>query len=230
VNDSEKSAFYLLCRVCEHSISLPTTLEEKILCDRCGYENPRKARKSSRLTLVFSLTALIFYFPANIFPFMTVDIYGNRTSTTIWGGVVSLADSGSLAIAVIIFLASIVIPFLKLVVLFYLALSPKNERRSKLNTRLYYIVEAIGRWSMLDIFLLAILVAIMKLGPWTTAKPEIGSLLFAFVVIFTLLASANFDPLLLWEPDQKADAIVEKKIEAKNKAKNKVKDLEKKNV
>ncbi len=137
---------------------------------------------------------------------MTIDLYGNKSSTTIWGGVVSLAEGGSLTIAIIICFASIVIPLLKLVVLFYLSLTAGSRSRSRLKTRLYYIIEAIGRWSMLDIFLLAILVAIMKLGPWTTAKPEIGSLLFTLVVIFTLLASANFDPQLLWkEENEKID-------------------------
>lgn len=155
--------------------------------------------KSAELTLAYSLTALILYFPANIFPFMTIELYGNRNSSTIWSGIVSLLDSGSWVIGLVVFFASMVIPCLKLITLFYLALFAKHSAHPRLLTRLYHLIEAIGRWSMLDIFLLAVLVAIMKLGPWTSVKPELGSLLFVFVVIFTMLASSSFDPRLLWE-------------------------------
>lgn len=130
-----------------------------------------------------------------------MELYGTKNSSTIWGGIVSLADSGSIGIALIVFLASILIPILKLIILFYLALSAHNGSRQKFKTRLYLIVEAIGRWSMLDIFLLAVLVAIMKLGHFATVKPEIGAGIFAIVVIFTMLASAYFDPKLIWEKD-----------------------------
>jgi paraquat-inducible protein A len=160
--------------------------------------------KSPQLTLAMSLTALIFYVPANIFPFMTVEIYGKRTSTTIIGGIRDLFDQGSYFIGVIILLASVVIPFLKLIILFYLGLFA-NGKNAHLKTKLYYFVEAIGRWSMLDIFLLAILVAIMKLGARTECRPEIGSALFALVVIFTMIASAYFDPKLLWEEKDDKD-------------------------
>ena len=88
-------------------------------CQRCGHSHKNLRPKSARLTLAFSLTALILYIPANIFPFMTIELYGNRNSSTIWGGIVSLAESGSLAIALIVFLASMLIPFVKLVILFY---------------------------------------------------------------------------------------------------------------
>ncbi|MBC7371713.1 MAG: paraquat-inducible protein A [Bdellovibrionaceae bacterium] len=150
-------------------------------------------------SLAFSLTALVFYIPANIYPFMTIELYGNRHSSTIWGGIVELNNAGSWPIALIVLLASLIIPFFKLIILFYLALTANNHQHSRFKTRLYTIVEAIGRWSMLDIFLLAVLVAIMKLGPWTHVEPGLGSLLFAMVVIFTMLASAYFDPQLLWE-------------------------------
>ncbi len=157
--------------------------------------------KSPQATLAYSLTALILFIPAIWYPFMTIELYGNRNSVTIWGGVESLVEDGSWPIAAIIFLASLVIPILKLVILIYLALTSAQESHPRFKTQLFHIVEAIGRWSMLDIFLLAILVAIMKLGRWTTVEPKIGSWLFAAVVIFTMLASASFDPKLLWNED-----------------------------
>lgn len=157
------------------------------------------SQTSARWSLAFSLTALIFYLPANFFPFMSIELYGSRNTATIWGGVVSLTKSGSVAIAVIVFLASLVIPLLKLILLFYLSFVVETKRYSRFNLQIYRFIEAIGRWSMLDIFLLAVLVAIMKLGPWTSVAPRMGSLLFALVVIFTMLASATFDPKLLEE-------------------------------
>lgn len=167
----------------------------------------KSASHSIQSTLAFSLTALILYIPANLFPFMTIELYGNRNSSTIWTGVVALAESGSVAIALVVFLASMVIPFIKLALLFYLALSAKQKKHPNFKQRLYQIIEAIGRWSMLDIFLLAVLVAIMKLGPWTTVEPGLGSLLFALVVIFTMLASASFDPQLLLKDDNEESKI-----------------------
>jgi paraquat-inducible protein A len=164
-------------------------------------KNGERPSASALPTLIFSLTALILYFPANFFPFMTLELYGNRNSSTIWSGIVSLNEAGSWPIAIIVFLASIVIPLLKLIVLFYLSLTAQNHRHLRFKRVLYQTVEAIGRWSMLDIFLLAILVAIIKLGAWTTAEPEVGSLLFAGVVIFTMIASAMFDPRFLGEEE-----------------------------
>lgn len=192
-------SYYFICNICSNPILIKENLENNnIICDRCGEIENRLKPKSVIHTLVYSLTALILYFPANIFPFMTIELYGSRNSSTIWGGVISLQESGSWLIALVVFLASILIPFLKLISLFLLALATRINMNPRLLTRLYRIVEALGRWSMLDIFLLAVLVAIMKLGPWTVVRPEIGSLLFVFVVLFTMLASSYFDPRLLW--------------------------------
>lgn len=157
---------------------------------------------SARRTLAFSLTALLLYIPANIFPFMTVELYGRRNTSTIWSGIVSLADDGAWFIAIVVFLASLLIPFLKLLILFYLSLTAHSPEHSLLKKRLYDFVEVIGRWSMLDIFLLAILVSLVKLGSWTTVEPELGSILFTLVVIFTMLASADFKPLCP-DPDKR---------------------------
>jgi len=201
MNESTRPPSYLICHVCTHRTPVEN-INQGYACERCGHKSPKLRVKSAKLTLVFSLTALIFYFPANIFPFMTIELYGNRSTSTIWGGVVSLVKDGSWPIGLVVFLASLLIPCLKLIILFYLSLTAKSKKHPGFKTKLYFIVEAIGRWSMLDIFLLAILVAIMKLGAWTTVEPEPGSLMFLFVVVFTMLASANFDPQLLWKDEE----------------------------
>lgn len=200
----EKSQFHI-CQTCSNSIELSEDCDHSIICDRCGEKTNRFKPKSIPATIAYSLTALIFFIPANLFPFMTIYLYGRHNSSTIWGGVVSLIEDGSWLIGLLVFVASLVIPILKLVILFYLALTARNKKNSKFKTQLYHFIEAIGRWSMLDIFLLAVLVAILKLGPWTSVQPEIGSLLFSFVVIFTMLASAAFDPKLLWRDENATD-------------------------
>jgi paraquat-inducible protein A len=199
MNASNNGSLYYMCQVCSHSVLVPPNVRDGIACDRCGWSG-RIRPKSAQLTLSCALTALILYIPANIYPFMTIELYGRRNSSTILGGIGDLFAAGSYFIGGVIFLASVVIPLLKLLILFYLSLNA-NRKNSLFKTRLYHIVEAIGRWSMLDIFLLAVLVAVMKLGPWSTVQPELGSLLFALVVIFTMIASAYFDPKLLWESD-----------------------------
>jgi len=199
-----KNGRYFMCHACAHSIPVTEGFTGPIECDRCGHVNRKLRPKSANLTLSFALTALVFYIPANVFPFMSIELYGSRNSSTIWTGILSLVHGGSWFIALVVFVASMVVPFLKLAALFYLALTAHRKTAPKFKTRLYYAIEAIGRWSMLDIFLLAVLVAIMKLGPWTTVEPEIGSLMFALVVIFTMLSSAYFDPRLLWEDENES--------------------------
>ncbi len=189
---------FLICNVCSFSIPVREEKPAVVCCDRCGHKNELIVSSSSALTLSFTLTAMIFYVPANIFPFMTIEMYGRTNSSTVWQGIVSLAQGGSWAVAIVIFLASVLIPLLKILILLYLSLFAQRQNNARFNTQLYKFVEAIGRWSMLDIFLLAVLVAIMKLGKWTHVEAEFGSLMFLFVVIFTMMASAYFDPQILW--------------------------------
>lgn len=189
------------CDVCNSALEYDDSAVITITCARCGKSHYFRP-KSAEITFIFSLTALILYFPANFFPFMTMELYGSRKTATIWSGIKSLNESGSTFIAIIVLLASIVFPLVKLIALFYLSATSGNQQNQRLKTQIYHIVEAIGRWSMLDIFLLAIMVAIIKFGHWTSVVPEIGSVLFTLVVIFTLIASANFDPKLIWEEKQ----------------------------
>lgn len=185
------------CKICGEL--LPTAGKEHfVVCEQCGTLNRFARYNSPQISLAFALTALILYFPANIFPFMTLEVYGNKNTATIWEGIVTMSETGAWGIAAIIFLASMVIPLVKLLILFYLGLTARSASHRKLRTRLYTTVEAIGRWSMLDIYLLAVLVAIMKMGPWAHAEPGLGSWMFALVVIFTMISSAYYDPTTIW--------------------------------
>lgn len=198
MNQGSENPLYYACPCCAFPMAVPKNCSHALDCERCGHVTNVFKPKSIQATLIFSLTSLILFIPALYFPFMTFEFYGNRNSSTIWGGVKTLINDGSWAIGLIVLFASIVIPLLKLVILFYLALTSQNSYNAKFKTRLYHIIEALGRWSMLDIFLLAVLVAIMKIG-MTRVEPEVGSLLFALVVIFTMIASASFNPQLLWK-------------------------------
>jgi len=197
--DSSNKSIYYICDICAHNIPAPKDHRSAIRCPTCGHTNHRLTEKDSTKALIFTLTAVIFYIPANLLPFMSLEFYGNINKATIWTGIMDLAESGSWLIALVVFLASILVPFMKLVIMLYLTLTSHNGKNPRFKTRLYGFIEAIGRWSMIDIFLLTILVAIMKIASWTSVHAEPGALMFLLVVIFTMLASTYFDPKLIWK-------------------------------
>jgi paraquat-inducible protein A len=177
---------------------LPGTAAE---CCRCGtIVGENKADSLSR-TAAFSLAALMFYVPANIYPILRMDLYGAHTDNTVWDGVVALYRSGQWVVATIAFSASILIPLFKLLGLFFLVVTTRFSfaRRQRERTLTYRVIRVIGPWAMLDVFLLAILVALVKLKAIATIRPGPGLLAFTSVVVFTILASASFDPKSIWE-------------------------------
>jgi paraquat-inducible protein A len=170
-------------------------------CIRCESVIVERSRGSLELTAALSLAALILYVPANIYPILKMNLRGMYTESTVWDGVVSLANTNQWLVAAVVFLASMVIPVLKLGGLFFLVASSKLRmgRRLRSRTRIYRFIERVGPWAMLDVFLLAVLVALVKLGTWATVLPGPGLLAFAAVVVLTMLASASFDPRLIWQ-------------------------------
>jgi paraquat-inducible protein A len=172
-------------------------------CFRCGaFLGVRRSRASLHVTAALSLAALMLYVPANIYPILRMELYGVHSDNTIWDGVVSLMQHGQWGVGVIVFLASLVIPLLKLAGLFFLVVSTLTRKGGRLRWRtgLYKFIDTIGPWAMLDVFLLAILVALVKLGQLATVVPGPGLVAFTGVVVLTMLASAAFDPKLIWEP------------------------------
>ena len=149
-------------------------------------------------TLAFSIAALILFIPANILPILSMSTLGFKTESTIWSGTVALWNDGTQGIAILVLLCSIVIPLAKIFGLFFLCVTCKT-RSSKSTVTIARFVEVIGRWSMLDVFLVAILVALIKLGSIATVKPELGIVAFGCVVVLTMVASANFDSRILWQ-------------------------------
>jgi len=148
--------------------------------------------------MALSLAALILFIPANTLPIMSLSRLGFQNESTILQGVVDLWKSGTPGIAILVLLCSIVIPLAKIIGLFFLCITWKLHS-SKQNSNLLRCIEIIGRWSMLDVFLVAILVAIVKLGSFASVQAELGLVAFSCVVVLTMIASANFDSRLLWQ-------------------------------
>ena len=169
-----------------------------VRCARCDSVIFQDTRRSVSRVLAFSLGALMLYVPANIYPILSIKRLGVYSQSTIWQGVRELYGNGYWGVASLVFLASIVIPLLKLIVMTYLAGTSNRGGRERLKFRLFRLIETIGPWSMLDVFLVAIMVSLVKLGDVATIKPEPGLVAFASVVVLTLLASASFDPRNLW--------------------------------
>jgi paraquat-inducible protein A len=174
-------------------------------CCRCQSLLAERKVDSLRRTAALSLAALIFYVPANIYPILRMDYYGVRSENTVWDGCVRLFQDGQWLVAVVVFFASILIPLFKLLGLFFLVSTTnfKSARWQQERTRIYRIIDVIGPWAMLDVFLLAILVALVKMEQLATVLPGPGILAFTAVVVLTILASASFDPKLIWDEPNK---------------------------
>jgi len=174
------------------------------LCVRCGSRIRKRTRYSLHLTAALSLAALLLYVPANIFPILRMEKLGLVSDNTVWQGARRLFEDGDWFVAIIVFLASIVIPLLKLLGLFVLVAMAmwKSHRAQRQRTMIYKFIEVIGRWAMLDVFVLAILVSLVKLQKLATVLPGEGLWAFCAVVVLTLLASASFDPELIWNDEE----------------------------
>ncbi|MGB3095778.1 MAG: paraquat-inducible protein A [Candidatus Deferrimicrobiaceae bacterium] len=170
-------------------------------CTRCGA--PLHLRKPNSITRTWALvvTAIILYIPANVLPMTITSSLGYTEGDTIMSGVIYFLFHGSPEIAVVIFTASIFLPIFKLGALAYLLISVqrKSAWRPRDRTQLYRIIEAIGRWSMTDVYVVTILVALVKLGVFASIDAGPAVVYFAGVVVASLIAAESFDPRLIWD-------------------------------
>lgn len=173
----------------------------KVRCIRCHESLHNRIPNSLQRTWALILAATVMYIPANLYPIMTTASLGDASSSTIIGGVVELAQMGSWPIAAVIFIASVIVPVGKLVALVWLCLvvTRSNEINAHNRTVLYRITEFIGRWSMVDVFVVAILVALIRAGTLMSITPGPAALAFGAVVVLTMLAAMTFDPRLIWD-------------------------------
>ncbi len=171
-------------------------------CPRCGSSLHLRTEDSLQRTLALLITACVLYIPANLYPIMYTDQLGAATETsTIVGGVLLLIELGSIPIALVIFLFSVIVPSGKLMVLFYLSWSVHNHQAmdARQRSQIYRITEFIGKWSMIDVFVVAILAALVHLGDVLVIRPGIAAISFAGVVIVTMIAAESFDARLIWD-------------------------------
>jgi paraquat-inducible protein A len=191
----------LVCHDCR-LVSKPLAHAHDGICPRCGALLHLRKPHSLPRTWAFLLAAMVLYIPAVLLPVMVTSTVFGTQSDTILSGVVFLWNSGSWVLAVVVFIASIVVPMLKILSLTYLAWS--TQLRSPVvphkRTRIYRLVELVGRWSMLDIYVITILVALVQFGSVATIDAGPGAIAFGSVVVLTMFAALSFDPRLIWDP------------------------------
>jgi paraquat-inducible protein A len=162
-----------------------------------------RKRKRSSLTrsAALLLAGVIFYLPANIFPVMTVIRWGQGAPNTILGGVAELIAYQMWPLAILVFVASVVVPLLKIFGLsaMLIATHMGSARGLIFRSRLYRLIDGVGRWSMIDVFMLTVLVALVRMGFIATVLPGLGATAFATVVLLTMFAAEAFDPRLMWD-------------------------------
>ena len=169
-------------------------------CPRCHETLHLRKANSLQRTIALTIGAAVLYLPANLLPVMRVESSVKGThENTIVGGIIEFWQHGDYPVALIIFTASVVIPLSKVLAIVALCHGARTGRSPRALTRLYRVTDRIGRWSMVDVFVVAILVAVVQLGSVMTITAGAGALAFAGVVILTMLAVDSFDPRLIWD-------------------------------
>jgi paraquat-inducible protein A len=171
------------------------------LCPRCGGALQRRKTNSLTRATALVLAAAVLYIPANVLPVMTVISFGQGQPSTILSGVEQLAGAGMWPLAALVFFASITVPVLKLLGMAWLLISTRRGRRAGLRQRtaLHRALDFIGRWSMIDVFMVSILTALVRMGILASVYPGPGLISFCSVVILTMISAMCFDPRLMWD-------------------------------
>jgi len=188
------------CDACQ-LLSRPSRKPGATYCRRCGEELEFRRHGAIQKTWALVIAAAICYIPAMLLPVLNTTTFGTSEGDTILGGVAFLYTSGSWPLALVVLIASVMIPLGKLVALVYLLVTVQrgSVTSNHERTRLYRLVEIIGRWSMLDVFVDTFTVAMVQLQPLMSVAPGTGVLFFAAVVVLTMMAAETFDPRLIWD-------------------------------
>jgi paraquat-inducible protein A len=198
----------LACEQCDQVVRADERHLHGLDCPRCAAPLHRRKPDSLSRSWALAVTAAILYIPANVLPVMTVISFGKGSPDTIVSGVIELLHAGMWPIALLVFFASITVPVLKLIGLVFLLVSVHRRSTARLRDRtvMYRIIEGVGRWSMVDVFMIGILSALVALGNLATIEPGPGAIAFCSVVVITILAAMAFDPRLMWDvSDDRSD-------------------------
>jgi len=192
-----------LCLNCNNISSANSTI-----CPICDEPLHQRKRNSFQKTLALSIAALCFFIPANIFPIMKTDTVTTFENSTILDGIFYFYEHGEFFIGTVIFIASVFIPIWKLLTLFYLLHSVHAGSRWKLHekNRLFKIIDVIGKWSMLDIFVIGLMITLVQFGELARVSTGFAAISFATMVILTMMATDSFDTRLLWDDENNKDS------------------------
>jgi paraquat-inducible protein A len=192
----------ILCRTCGQT-ALRASLRADQRCLRCHTRIEHRTPFSTEMTLAWLIAAIAFYVPANVLPVMHTSGLLGEADSTILGGIIEFWRAGDWDIALLIFIASIAVPFTKFIAIGLLLLTVRKKSRWEQHQRtvLYRIVELIGYWSMLDVIVVAITAALMQFQVLGTAEPRAGIVFFCAVVFVTMLSAMSFDPRLIWDAE-----------------------------
>lgn len=195
------SAGLLNCHVCGQ-LSRQSDAGGTVRCPRCNSPLHRRKPHSVSTTWALTLAAMLLYLPANLLPIMETSSFFGNQQDTILSGVLFLWQSGSWPLAAVVFFASVMVPMLKILALLHLLVSVQRRSTHRLlqRARLYRLVEFVGRWSMLDIYVIVILSALVRFHGLATVQAGPAALAFGGVVVLTMLAAMSFDPRLIWDP------------------------------
>ncbi|WP_054179112.1 membrane integrity-associated transporter subunit PqiA [Trabulsiella odontotermitis] len=186
---------------------------DQLVCTRCHTTAHPRRKNSLQWTMALLITSFILYLPANLLPIMITDLLGDKMPSTIMAGVILLWSEGSYPVAGVIFIASIMVPTLKMISIAWLCWDANGhgKRDCERMHLIYEVVEFVGRWSMIDVFVIAVLSALVRMGGLMNIYPDIGALMFALVVIMTMFSAMTFDPRLTWdrEPEPSHEELYE---------------------
>ena len=191
------------CHTCGQAVKL--LKQTHASCPRCGSDVHYRKPDSINRAWALLISAMIMYIPANTMPMMITTSLGSETSSTIMAGVLYFLHHGDWHLALVIFLASVMVPLFKMMALTYILITVQRGATTgkKEKTRLYLIAEVMGRWSMVDVFVVALMAALVQLGALTTIEPGPAGMAFAAVVILTMFAAISLDPKLIWDQTEK---------------------------
>jgi paraquat-inducible protein A len=190
----------VLCRTCGLAVSR-AALKADLRCPRCKSRITHRTPFSTEMTLAFLIAGITLYIPANLLPVMHTSGLPGDADSTILGGIFEFWQSGDWDIALLIFIASVAVPFTKFIAIGLLLFTVRKNSRWQQHQRtvLYRIVEFIGYWSMLDVIVVALTSALLQFQLLGTAEPRAGIAFFCAVVVVTMLSALSFDPRLIWD-------------------------------
>ncbi|MCG8609705.1 MAG: paraquat-inducible protein A [Pseudomonadales bacterium] len=215
---SAKQAGLISCRDCGQLNPLAKSRGQAGNCSRCGSRLHQRLPYSIQRTWAFVIASLIVFIPANTLPMMTVLNFGHGQPDTIISGILFLLKIGMVPVAIIVFIASFLVPLAKILGLMILLITVQRNStvQPRHRTLLYRLVDLLGKWSMLDVFVVTIMTAVVNLGYISSIEAGAGATAFAVMVILTMFAAHSFDPRLIWdlaETAEKAETKASKEIQ-----------------